>query len=560
MKPMSDRNRISVLLRCLPIAAVLLSVPVLSGCGGAAFGDVRADAETAVLTLSEWDASWTDKLQKLPALETLDLRGAAISVEDAAAIQAALGDAELLWSIPLGSGAYASDSREITVSDLSAEQVQHLCLFDELERADLRGSSCGREIAALQRELPDTELLWTVEVCGKHLESTETLLDLSDTALTSANIGAIAAAAESLPKLEAVDVRGTGLTDADIDALAEQLSGIALRYTVEIAGKQFASDAAEIDLSNTPLDGQDVDALAMRLARLTVAETVDLHGTGLSVQAMETLYAALPDAMLLWTVPLYGRSFESDAESIDLSGMKKLKDFTEFHETVGFFRKLKTVDLSYCGASYEELDELNSSYPDIRIVWTVLLRGERTYHVRTDAKTFSTALKANPTKKLDDRSVAPIKYCTDLIALDLGHNKVRDLSILSGMKNLQYLILVGCDAVDISPLAELTELRYVELFANDIVDLTPLANKPNLLDLNLSNNEITDLSPLFTNPQLERLWISRNPLAEGQQEAAAAALPNCSFDYTAWNATGNGWRKHDRFYEMRNVFGLPIID
>ena len=135
MKPMSDRNRISVLLRCLPIAAVLLSVPVLSGCGGAAFGDVRADAETAVLTLSEWDASWTDKLQKLPALETLDLRGAAISVEDAAAIQAALGDAELLWSIPLGNGAYASDSREITVSDLSAEQVQQ-CGFSVAVLAD----------------------------------------------------------------------------------------------------------------------------------------------------------------------------------------------------------------------------------------------------------------------------------------------------------------------------------------------------------------------------------------------------------------------------------------
>jgi len=545
--------------RAVLLAAVLLFAGTAAGCG-ISFDGVRADRETTSLSLSAWDPTWTDKLEKLPNLQLLDLRGAAITPADAAQIRQVIGDAALLWNIPLGSGSYPSDSAEIVVSDLAADQAENLKLFSDLKRADLRGSACAAEIAAMASELPETELLWSVELLGTYTESTSEILDLSDTALTAAETDAVCSAVQCLPHVVRVDVCGTALTDAEIDVLRERLAPVQLLHTVTVAGRTYRNDAAEIDLSGVPLGGMDTDALAANLARFIDLECIDLHETGLTPQQMETLYAALPDTQLFWTVPLYGKTFESDTEYIDLSGDKKLKDFTELHESIGFFRRLKTVDLSYCGASYEELDELNRSYADVRIVWTVLLRGERTYHVRTDDTAFSTALKANPKQKLDDKSAAPLKYCTDLVALDLGHNKVRDLSILEGMKNLEYLILVGCDAVDLSPLAGLEKLRYVELFANDITDLSPLANKKYLLDVNISNNEITDLSPLFTNPQIERLWASRNPLEEGQQEAAAKALPNCTFDYTAWNATGNGWRKHERFYEMRGVFGLPIID
>jgi len=541
------------------LSMALLPLLLLSlGCG-TAFGDVRADGETAALALTEWDGTWADKLGDLTALETLDLRGAQITVQDAQSIQAALGDAELLWNVPLGSGAYASDSVEIAVSDITAEDLENLNCFPNLKKADLRRSACWEQIAAHTKSASAYELLWTVDAFGTAADSTAELWSLNGVSLTEADMDLLRSALNSLPALKTLDLTEATLPLALTDAIVAEFPMIDVRYAVELGGKRFLSDAAEIDLSDVPLNGMDQTQLQKTLARFTAAETIDLHGTGLDETAMRALYAALPEAELLWTVTLYGNAFESNIERMDLRGMK-IKDLTEFREKADLFRSLTYVDMCECGPSNEEMDALNREFENIRIVWMVYLRGEKTYRVRTDATTFSTALKANPKKKLDDRTAAPLRYCTDLIALDLGHNKVRDLSILSGMKNLQYLILVGCDASDITSLAELNELRYVELFANDIVDLTPLANKPHLLDLNISNNEITDLSPLFTNPQLERLWASRNPLAEGQQEAAAEALKNCTFDYGAWNATGNGWRKHDRFYEMRNVFGLPIID
>ena len=141
----------------------------------------------------------------------------------------------------------------------------------------------------------------------------------------------------------------------------------------------------------------------------------------------------------------------------------------------------------------------------------------------------------------------PLKeYCPDLLALDLGHNDVSDLTFLKNWPKLRRLIIVDSKTpiTDISPLAELDDLEYVELFMQNITDLTPLAGKTHLIDLNLAHNDITDLTPLYTCTGLKRLWISYNRhLPKEQIKEFQERFPDCRVVDNEWASTGRGWRE-----------------
>ena len=167
--------------------------------------------------------------------------------------------------------------------------------------------------------------------------------------------------------------------------------------------------------------------------------------------------------------------------------------------------------------------------------------------IRPGMTAFST-LKGRQEPRYTSEDVAgPLtELCPNLLALDLGHNDVHDLSFLRAWPHLRRLIIVDSKTpvTDISPLAELNDLEYVELFLQNITDLTPLAGKTRLIDLNLAHNDITDLTPLHSCTGLKRLWISYNHhLSQQQLDAFHAAVPDCQIVTGEWNSTGRGWRE-----------------
>ena len=131
-----------------------------------------------------------------------------------------------------------------------------------------------------------------------------------------------------------------------------------------------------------------------------------------------------------------------------------------------------------------------------------------------------------------------------------------DVEFLSGLTDLQYLILADNEVQDISPLANLKNLQYLELFMNDITDLSPLTEMTGLIDLNICQMALPDVSPLYEMTWLKRLWVSRRKPAWTEEEMAALreALPNTDINFTAVSCTGEGWRKHPRFTAVKNSF------
>lgn len=224
-----------------------------------------------------------------------------------------------------------------------------------------------------------------------------------------------------------------------------------------------------------------------------------------------------------------------------------------------------------CGLSNEQMAALRDSHPSIKFVWMLHIAK---HSLRTDAIGFSTK---NPSKytspyatdeynnlvrttvRLKKGDLDQLRYCTDLEALDVGHNYLTndDLSVLQYLPHLKILILADNCITDISALSQLKELMYVELFMNRIPDISPLVGLENLIDINVCYIHLTDTAPLYQFKQAERLWFGLNGISSDEIRAISEALPNCVCNGTVRDSTGDGWREHPRYRWMRNFFNQP---
>ena len=245
-------------------------------------------------------------------------------------------------------------------------------------------------------------------------------------------------------------------------------------------------------------------------------------------------------------------SFAVGSEAIDLGDMElTMEELTAFLDQ---FPNLVHVDMFGTQVEKDDIELLTARYPDVKFGWTIHIFGKRKGHiVRTDQTAFSTLHGDCYSHSSEQLEV--LKYCTELRALDLGHNRIQDISFLSGLTKLRVLILACNSIKDISPLANMPELEYVELFSNKIKDLSPLTGLTHLMDLNLIYNRVPDTTELLKMPHLKRLWVAHCiPNLKGKTlNALYEALPDTQVIVNG-EPTQNGWRKHPHYDVLQLMF------
>jgi hypothetical protein len=320
-------------------------------------------------------------------------------------------------------------------------------------------------------------------------------------------------------------------------------------------GKVYSSGEKKLDFAGEKVD---LDALIGAADQFKVLEEVDLSGCGFSVRELAAVQEAYPNALIRAELTLHGLELTTAAEEIDLSGIQ-MKNTEEIEMAVKLMPNLKKVIMSDCGFSNEEMDELNRRYEDVLFVWTVHFS---VYSLRTDSVGFCASDlpgRGYIAPKLSSKDLDPLKYCTELVALDLGHMHYDDLSFLENMHKLEYLILVDARFTDISVIGQMKNLKYLEIFKNEIHDLSPLLECKNLRHLNVGFVRGFDYTPLTQMTWLERLWYPGHILEDAQRQAIVDALPNTEVympRYDPDGSTGGKWREADIYFEMRNLFGM----
>ena len=259
---------------------------------------------------------------------------------------------------------------------------------------------------------------------------------------------------------------------------------------------------------------------------------------------------------------IIGMPLDPKAEILDLdSAGIQITDRQELAEVIDRMPNLKEVRMFDSGMTTEDQEWLfDRYYPRVFFGFTVKIGP---HVIRTDQTAFSTLHLAGDMKG-DERHTSeelyPIRMCTKLRALDLGHNYLTDISFLNWLPDLEVLIISpNYGLEDISPVANCRKLVYLECFNTPITDLSPLEGLTELRDLNLTRDgKVTDLSPLYELPKLERFWWGHmDKVPNEQRKIMREKHKGCKF-VMVYNPTEGGWRNHSHFRELHSFFRTGV--
>lgn len=464
--------------------------------------------------------------------DVLDLRGEGVAVEHYEALHKKMPDKLIYWDVPFQDGYYANNSTELTMDRISEEETELLGYFYDLKTIHAENCEDFEQLLKLQAARPDLEVLYTVTIDGKDYgKETESL---TVTHLTEEDV----ALTDYLPLLKKVD--GTGCTDyAQLAALQERRPDCTVEYSVAIGGKDYPLDTKSLDLTN-----QDISELLERLAYLPQMKTIHLTDPTGDAATMDALMSTYPKVTI--TSEMVGVVVSEDGKEVDLSGIK-LEKIEDVDKYMPFYPDAERV---YLGMPEIDNDTIaafrDTKRQDYKVVWTVMCG---TIPVRTDAIFFQ-PIQQHVYYFFDEDTVN-LRYCEDMLSIDVGHMSLHNCEFVKGMPNLKYLVLSWTFIEDISPLASCKNLIWLELYSMPIKDLTPLKECTGLEDLELGNTrgdrtiiaEMTWLKNLF--------WFGTgyNDMLMLQE-----ALPN-----TNVNTYGSGWRKLQNYYDHRDLMGMRYM-
>lgn len=489
----------------------------------------------------------------MPNLSEIDLRGAVMSPEEFEALQAAVPNCRIIWSIPMAGQTFDSSAENIALGEFTLEDAENLRYFENLTSLDASQSDSYAACLRAQEILPGCDVRWSIALGGERFEPEAEILELADSAITAEELAQKLA---YFGKVERAKLGDVDFSREDIESLRAAYPDLDFDYEVKLCGRLFGSGDNSISFGVGVADAEEIIAAAWNFDAL---EEMNLAGCGLAAEELIAIAEAYPDVFIRADVELYGKVFFTDAAEIDLSGIE-IADTTLIENSLVLFPNLEKVIMSDCGISDEDMDALNRRWENVLFVWTLHFS---VYDVRTDVTAFCASnVPGYVAPKLTDAELAPIKYLTELEALDLGHMYYTDLSFLENMPRLRYLILVEANYRDISPIAGLENLYYLELFNNTINDISPLLECKALRHLNIGFTRGYEADCLREMTWLERLWYPGSNLSGGQIEDLQNALPDTETYFAVWDgdgSTGGGWREHESYFEMRDLFNMHYM-
>jgi hypothetical protein len=282
------------------------------------------------------------------------------------------------------------------------------------------------------------------------------------------------------------------------------------------------------------------------------------------------LQQACPEANIRYNFTLYGKEVELQNTQLNLSHIPVEDNGYALRQAMAHMPQLTYLDMDSCGVPNEDMAAIRDEFPNVKVVCRIWFGSNLNYSVRTDVERIL-ASKSSVGGFVYGEYAEPLKYCTEVKYLDLGHNPLMtDISFVSYMPKLEVAILAMGGWSDASPLANCENLEYLEMQTTLCTDLSPLANLKNLRHLNIAYNfDLCDISPLYGLTELERLWIGCiNPVPAEQVAQMQAAAPNCEINTEVYiDPTGGRWRYvdynelayffilHPRYELLREQFG-----
>lgn len=520
--------------------------------------------------------------------DVLDLRFAGVTTADYDKLRKKAPNSEILWRIPFQGKTYDQDTDVLYVTSLTDEDVATLDYFTRLKTVEAQECTDYPQLAALTARRPEVTVEYAVTIDGREYPQDTAVVSISG--ITEEEINLLT----YLPELTAVTAVGCR-TPEQMTQLRDFCQEKGLSFALRFGTKTYPDTVQELDVTGV------TDGELELLQLLPELKTLHLKNPEADPETVAQLRSIYPKADISWEVEIAGVSFPDDTKEVDLSAVlessaaqtaagtaagtqtaagaqtttktqtttgtatgtqstKETKstapavtlDLEDLEKKMSYLSDAKQVFLGKCGLDNEELAALRERVRDsYKLVWTVQLGKKLT--ARTDDTTFM-PVREHVYYFLDEDAYN-LRYCEDMLCVDVGHMGLTNIDFVKGMPHLQILILAHNGQLqDISPISSCKELIFLELDWSAVKDFTPLVGCTSLEDLNIGLT-YPSVEPLMQMTWLKNLWM----VDRGGAYQLSQALPDTKIVASADVTVGAGWRNLPNYYKMRDMLGMEYM-
>lgn len=520
--------------------------------------------------------------------DVLDLRFADVTTADYDKLRKKAPNSEILWRIPFQGKTYDQDTDVLYVTSLTDEDVATLDYFTRLKTVEAQKCTDYPQLAALTARRPEVTVEYTVTIDGREYPQDTAVVSISG--ITEEEINLLT----YLPELTAVTAVGCR-TPEQMTRLRDFCQEKGLSFALRFGTKTYPDTVQELDVTGV------TDGELELLQLLPELKTLHLKNPEADPETVAQLRSTYPKADISWEVEIAGVSFPDDTKEVDLSavlessaaqtaagtaagtqtaagaqtttktqtttgtaaGTQSTKEtqstapavtlnLEDLEKKMSYLSDAKQVFLGKCGLDNEELAALRERVRDsYKLVWTVQLGKKLT--ARTDDTTFM-PVREHVYYFLDEDAYN-LRYCEDMLCVDVGHMGLTNIDFVKGMPHLQILILAHNGQLqDISPISSCKELIFLELDWSAVKDFTPLVGCTSLEDLNIGLT-YPSVEPLMQMTWLKNLWM----VDRGGAYQLSQALPDTKIVSSADVTVGAGWRNLPNYYKMRDMLGMEYM-
>lgn len=520
--------------------------------------------------------------------DVLDLRFADVTTADYDKLRKKAPNSEILWRIPFQGKTYDQDTDVLYVTSLTDEDVATLDYFTWLKTVEAQECTDYPQLAALTARRPEVTVEYAVTIDGREYPQDTAVVSISG--ITEEEINLLT----YLPELTAVTAVGCR-TPEQMTQLRDFCQEKGLSFALRFGTKTYPDTVQELDVTGV------TDGELELLQLLPELKTLHLKNPEADPETVAQLRSTYPKADISWEVEIAGVSFPDDTKEVDLSavlessaaqtaagtaagtqtaagaqtttktqtttgtatGTQSTKEtqstapavtlnLEDLEKKMSYLSDAKQVFLGKCGLDNEELAALRERVRDsYKLVWTVQLGKKLT--ARTDDTTFM-PVREHVYYFLDEDAYN-LRYCEDMLCVDVGHMGLTNIDFVKGMPHLQILILAHNGQLqDISPISSCKELIFLELDWSAVKDFTPLVGCTSLEDLNIGLT-YPSVEPLMQMTWLKNLWM----VDRGGAYQLSQALPDTKIVATANATVGAGWRNLPNYYKMRDMLGMEYM-
>lgn len=520
--------------------------------------------------------------------DVLDLRFADITTADYDKLRKKAPNSEILWRIPFQGKTYDQDTDVLYVTSLTDEDVATLDYFTRLKTVEAQKCTDYPQLAALTARRPEVTVEYAVTIDGREYPQDTAVVSISG--ITEEEINLLT----YLPELTAVTAVGCR-TPEQMTQLRDFCQEKGLSFALRFGTKTYPDTVEELDVTGV------TDGELELLQLLPELKTLHLKNPEADPETVAQLRSTYPKADISWEVEIAGVSFPDDTKEVDLSavlessavqtaagtaagtqtaagaqttaktqtttgtatGTQSTKEtqstapavtlnLEDLEKKMSYLSDAKQVFLGKCGLDNEELAALRERVRDsYKLVWTVQLGKKLT--ARTDDTTFM-PVREHVYYFLDEDAYN-LRYCEDMLCVDVGHMGLTNIDFVKGMPHLQILILAHNGQLqDISPISSCKELIFLELDWSAVKDFTPLVGCTSLEDLNIGLT-YPSVEPLMQMTWLKNLWM----VDRGGAYQLSQALPDTKIVASADVTVGAGWRNLPNYYKMRDMLGMEYM-